>query len=194
MADPELNPTDSPPTDTKPQARSGRLVGAALTIACVLVVVLVECAIAMFLFPSAEDTREMALAMQAESKPAPIVGSAQMDIEEEQDEGAEKKEVELGDFEVSAYQPLSSTTLRINVHLFGLVSGDDVDTVMDLLDERQARVREQVTVILRAAELTDLTDPVLGLIKRKILEKTNRILGKPYLEQIVLSDFSFLEQ
>jgi len=34
----------------------------------------------------------------------------------------------------------------------------------------------------------------LGLIKRKILEKSNRTLGKPLLQEILIPDFSFVEQ
>ena len=47
---------------------------------------------------------------------------------------------------------------------------------------------------IRSAELADLTDPGLGLIKRQILEKTNRALGKPVLQGIVFSDFVAVEQ
>jgi flagellar FliL protein len=42
--------------------------------------------------------------------------------------------------------------------------------------------------------MNDLTDPVLGLIKRKILEKTNRLLGKAMVKGVVFSDFSYYEQ
>jgi hypothetical protein len=34
----------------------------------------------------------------------------------------------------------------------------------------------------------------LGLIRRKILEKSNRTLGKPLLEEVIFSDFSLVEQ
>jgi hypothetical protein len=51
-----------------------------------------------------------------------------------------------------------------------------------------------VIVTLRSSELGDLTDAGLGLIKRRILEKTNRTLGKPYLRSVIFSDFSFIEQ
>ena len=43
------------------------------------------------------------------------------------------------------------------------------------------------------ADLADLTDPGLGLIKRTILEKAKHILGKPLLEELVISDYSSLE-
>ena len=49
-------------------------------------------------------------------------------------------------------------------------------------------------VIIRSAEIADLTDAGLGLIKRRILETTNKTLGKPILQAVMFSDFSFVEQ
>ena len=42
--------------------------------------------------------------------------------------------------------------------------------------------------------MTDLTDAGLGLIKRMILEKSNRALGKPLLHEAIFSRFSFEER
>ena len=100
----------------------------------------------------------------------------------------------LGDFSVTAFQPISNTTLRIDFHLFGTVLEDDEEDCLDLLAEHKHRYREQVLVIVRSAEITDLTDAGLGLIKRKILEKSNRTLGKPLFQEIIFSEFSFVEQ
>ena len=47
---------------------------------------------------------------------------------------------------------------------------------------------------MRSADIDDLTEAGLGLIKRKILDKTNRLLAKPYLKKVIFSDFSFVEQ
>ena len=49
-------------------------------------------------------------------------------------------------------------------------------------------------MIVRSAEITDLTDAGLGLIKRRILETTNKALGKPLLQGVMFSEFSFVEQ
>ena len=43
-------------------------------------------------------------------------------------------------------------------------------------------------------EPADLADPGLGLIKRRILEKSNALLGKPLLRAVVFSEFSYMEQ
>jgi flagellar FliL protein len=65
---------------------------------------------------------------------------------------------------------------------------------MSRLEENQHRFREQVIVTVRSSEITDLTDAGLGLVKRKIMDKTNRMLGKQLLQTIIFSDFSFIEQ
>jgi len=103
-------------------------------------------------------------------------------------------EVDLGQFTITSYQPISNTTLRIDFHLYGTVATEDHKAFQEALQANIHRFRDQVIVILRAAELTDLTDAGLGLIKRKILEKTNAMLGKRYLKAVIFSDFSFIEQ
>jgi flagellar FliL protein len=47
---------------------------------------------------------------------------------------------------------------------------------------------------LHGAESSDLTDSGLGLLKRRILEKTNRALGLPLLREVLFSKFSFVER
>ena len=68
------------------------------------------------------------------------------------------------------------------------------DELARRLEEHKHQVRDNIIVIIRSAEITDLTDAGLGLIKRRILETTNKTLGKPLLQGIMFSDFSFVEQ
>jgi len=103
-------------------------------------------------------------------------------------------EMDLERFVVTAYQPNSSTVMRVDFHLFGMVASKDREEFERLMEIHQHRFREQVLVIVRRAEAADLADPGLGLIKRQILEKTNALLGKPLLQAVVVSDFSYLEQ
>ncbi|GAB6165430.1 hypothetical protein JCM19992_14300 [Thermostilla marina] len=103
-------------------------------------------------------------------------------------------EVDLGEFSVTAYQPTTETTLRIDFHLWGTVAADKQEAFTETWNKNQNRLRDQVITIVRSAELTDLTDAGLSLVKRRILEKTNRLMGKPYLRTVIFSDFSFVEQ
>jgi hypothetical protein len=107
---------------------------------------------------------------------------------------SEQMEVDLEQFSVTAHQPASNTTTRIEFHLIGAVAAGDKEEFEKLLAANRFRIREQVLVTVRSAEGADLADPGLGLIKRRILEKTNALLGKPLLRAVIVSDFSYLEQ
>jgi flagellar basal body-associated protein FliL len=106
----------------------------------------------------------------------------------------EEIEVVLGEFSVTTFQPATNATMRIEFNLFGTVDMKNQKEFLGALEENKHRFRDQVLIIVRSAEITDLTDAGLGLVKRKIMEKTNRMLGKPYLRSIIFSDFSFIEQ
>jgi flagellar basal body-associated protein FliL len=103
-------------------------------------------------------------------------------------------EVDLGEYTVTGYQPVSNSTLYISFHLYGTIRYKDNNEFESRLEDSKHRVRDNVIVIIRSAEITDLTDAGLGLIKRRILETTNKTLGKPLLQGIVFSEFSFVEQ
>lgn len=104
------------------------------------------------------------------------------------------QEVDLGEFTVTGYQPVSNNTLYISFHLYGTIPHASNDEFTRRLEEAKHRIRDNVIVIIRSAEITDLTDAGLGLIKRRILETTNKTLGKPLLQSVVFSEFSFVEQ
>ncbi len=195
MATPEETGGDTSQDDPQPEPRAGSgMKGKLIALAIVLVIVLAECAVAILAFPSANDTATLTQAMLA----APDVEANDVAVTEppaeEQRSDEEVLEIDLGEFDVSSYQPLSNTTLRISFHLYGIVAVDDETQILDLLEAKRQRMREQVLVILRSAELPDLADAALGLIKRRILEKTNRTFGEPLLREIIFSDFSFMEQ
>jgi flagellar basal body-associated protein FliL len=104
------------------------------------------------------------------------------------------QEVDLGEFTVTAYQPVSSSTLFISFHLYGSVTERQAEEFAKRMEDNKHRIRDNVIVIVRSAEITDLTDAGLGLIKRRILETTNKALGKPLLQGVMFSEFSFVEQ
>ena len=198
MATPEETGGDTSQDDPQSAPGSGSgMKGKLIALAIVLVIVLAECAVAILAFPSANDTATLTQAMLATPDAAAKAAADNVVTEpppEEQRSDEEVLEIDLGEFDVSSYQPLSNTTLRISFHLYGIVAADDETQILDLLEAKRQRMREQVLVILRSAELPDLAHAALGLIKRRILEKTNRTFGEPLLREIIFSDFSFMEQ
>lgn len=157
----------------------------------VLGVVAVECAVAYLYIPSASETAAMigvAAAADLES------GSLSETDDQARAAPEDQVEVDLGQFTVTAYQPLTNTTVRIDFQLYGTVAAEDQTAFDEAWQENTHRLRDQVIVTVRGCETAELTDAGLGLIKRKILEKFNRTLGKPLLQAVVFSDFSFIEQ
>ncbi len=196
MSDQQQNPSQQnmapePPEnndDTQPQQAGSSLMGKLKVGALVAGVVLVECAFAYMLIPSAEaDSQAIEAAIKAVE--AGLTGE-----KEENLAAADEIEVDLGQFRVTSYQPATDTTFRVNFHLFGTIAEEDQDEFDVLKEANEARLREQVNVIVRAAEIPDLTDPTLGLIKRRILDKMNRILGRQLVKGVIFSDMSFVEQ
>jgi flagellar FliL protein len=161
--------------------------------AFITVVIVVEGVVAWLLIPSQQKIEAI-----AESKIAEQTAKEADPHDPASHHGDESAhatmEADMGQFGVTAFQPANNSTLRIDFHLYGTVLETDATDFEHVYASTQNRIREQVIVTIRNSEIADLTDPGLGLIKRKILEKTNRLLGKPLLQNVVFSDFSFVEQ
>jgi flagellar basal body-associated protein FliL len=157
----------------------------------VIAVIAAECVVAYLYLPSASEAASLASA-QLGVRPKPE--AAPETTEEAEGQSADHVEVDLGSFTVTAFQPVSNTTLHITFRLYGAVKPQDAKDFGKRMEENQHRFREQVIVTVRSANITDLTDAGLGLVKRTIQDKANRSLGKPYLQAIIFSEFSFIEQ
>ncbi len=64
---------------------------------------------------------------------------------------------------------------------------------MTVLPRVSKRLRERIDTVIRESDPNDLTEPGLGLIKRKISAKVNEALGKPLLRGVAINDFFFFE-
>ncbi len=187
-----LNTDDVAAVDELDSSGGGKsLIAKMVVLVFVAAIVAAECLAVYFFLPSRSETAAMA-GVQLNGLPPDGPESPPNPVKEEQ--LAPQVEVDLGEFSVTAYQPVSNTTLRIDFHLYGTVATEDEVGFLGELDGNIHRFRDQVIVTLRSSDITDLTDAGLGLIKRKILEKTNAMLGRRYLRAIIFSDFSFIEQ
>lgn len=149
----------------------------------------VECTVVYWYLPSAAVTA--ALAGSAIEKKEEAKSESEQEAEKQQNI---QVEVDLGEFNVTMYQPATNTTLRIDFHLYGTIIKADQQEFPKRLEENLHRFREQVIMTVRSSDITDLTDAGLGLVKRKIMDNTNRMLNRQMLQSIIFSDFSFIEQ
>ena len=154
----------------------------------VAVVVLTECLFAYLLIPSRSDLEKWSAAKAAKEAES---GEA---AQEHKREGKAESEIDLGKYNVVVHHPASNVTLRVNFHLIGTVLNEEHHEFEELLAKNQHRLRDQAIFEIRNCQIEDLTDPGLALLKRRILAKSNDLLGKPLLHSVVFSDFSFVEQ
>jgi flagellar FliL protein len=166
-------------------------------VAFVSVIVVVEIVVGSMLTPSVEETTR--LAQEVTAAAAGKTGQED-DPHAAEDSHASSAadhglhEVELGIYNVTRFNPATNTTLAIDFELYGTVLAEDLGQFQHAFEQSTARIREQVVMTLHAAESADLTDAGLGLIKRQILEKTNRALGEPLLKEVLFSKFNFVER
>jgi len=178
-------------------AKSPGLMTAIKAIAFVSVIVLLQIAAASMIIPSAEETAQIAGELAAANLEEDVAGTSQEAAQEDENlmlAAGDMNEVFVGTFHVLSRNTTTGGSTNVDFDLYATVLADEEGEFFDLFTSNEQRIREQVLVTLRGTEMTDLTDPTLGLIKRKILEKTNRALGKPLLHEAIFSKFSFEER
>jgi hypothetical protein len=166
-------------------------------IAFVSVIVLLEVAAAMAILPSPEDTRRIGMNLansSAAGESADQEGESDGETAQDQHESAPTREVSLGVYHVVSFNPSTGASMNIDFELFGVVLADDEAEFAERFLLHEKRLNEQVTIAIRGMQSADFTDPGLGLIKRIILEKVNRALGKTIVREAIFSEFSFSER
>ncbi len=154
-------------------------------------VVLGECLLAYVLIPSSDESlaslglqaADVTSATLAPSPSAEPANSLESDL----------IEVDLGTQSIAVTDVASGSTWRVDFKLYGLATPANQEELKTKLPNISKRLRERIDTVIRESEPADLTEPGLGLIKRKILAKVNDTLGKPLLRGIAINDFFFFE-
>lgn len=170
-----------------------------IAVSVVSVVILGEVLVAYMLIPGQEDLQAWAKEQSQSAKKSTETKDAKGEHGEPgeshgESHGEAEIEADLGKYSIVVHKPAESYTMRINFHLIATVKETETEEFNHLLEKCQHRLRDQVIFEVRSSEVSDLTDPGLALIKRKILGKINDLLGKPLLREVVFSDYAFVEQ
>jgi hypothetical protein len=196
----------APPAEASeeaPVAKPPGIMTLVKALAAISVLVLLQLVGVSMLIPSAEETTKIAeklasadAAHEAEEESAATVDHEEhAEGEEHGEEGShDMHEVKLGSYHVVTFNTDTGKSLNIDFELYGTVLAKEEQEFTHLFEANKVRLREQILVTVRATDVTDLSDPDLGLLKRQILEKTNRTLGKPLLSEAIFSKFSFIER
>ncbi len=159
-------------------------IGIAVAVLCV--VVAVECIVAAYMIPSADQVESHIKARAEEEK--------KKAEEEEEEHAVHATEAIIGKFNITIHKPEAESTLRIGFNLVATVLEKDTEEFGNLFKANEHRVRDQVIFEIRNSATADLTDPGLGLIKRRILAKSNELLGRPIIQSVVFSEFTYMQQ
>lgn len=184
---------------TEAQPKKGReLMTLIKAIAFVSVIVVLEVGAGAMFFPTAEETKavgeKLAQAGKEPGEEAPDHKHATEGAHGSAEHGVHTRESNLGTYHIVSYNPKTNKSLSVDFELFGVLLAEEEHEFTELYTVHEKRINEQVTIAVRGMEVADFTDPGLALIKRVILEKTNRALGKPLVREIIVSQFSFLER
>lgn len=189
------SPESTESTDEALPKRPSAIMAIVKALAFVSILVIVQVVGASMLIPSAQDTERLArqyvAATEGESAAAGVHDGESAGSEHR---GEDTVEIEMGSYNITHFNPASNSTLSIDFELYGSVLASDATEFGHLFEKSKIRVREQVIMTLHAAEAKDLSDAGLGLIKRQILEKTNRALGHPMVREVLFSKFNFVER
>lgn len=202
MAEKHTNQQESESPAEAPKAGGRGIFRIIKAIAFISIIVVVQVVVASMLTPSAEETEKLAKGLLAASsgKAEGEHGDEDKDGEHKgaseggDDHGHELEEVKLGAYNVTRFNPGTNTTLAIDFEVYGTVLASEAVEFEHRYEKSKARIREQITLTMHATEAPDLTDAGLGLIKRQILEKTNRALGQPLIKEVLFSKFNFVER
>ncbi len=153
-------------------------------------VILTECVLAYFWIPSADDIAALAQAKMQDD----MAQRGEGELTPQPAAQAGLVEVDFGSFNITAVQPATNSSLRIDFKVAGTVDKDKKDKVVELFEAKKYRFANNVEYIIRNAEVSELNDPGLGLIQRQILTKSNRLFGETLVKEILITGFSLVDQ
>ncbi|MBN2021308.1 MAG: hypothetical protein JW809_00805 [Pirellulales bacterium] len=100
---------------------------------------------------------------------------------------------ELGQFNVKVFEPASRRRFRAEFKLEGAIDCKDEASFQDFMQRNHRFFREQVTIAIRTSPTADLNDPEHRILRKRILARVNRALGRPFLTSVELPGFTLYE-
>ena len=182
-----MAPKSAEPTLEAPAASRGGRSKMLKIGGAVLVIILLEAGLISFFLPGKA------------AKPGPSTAeepAAKLPAEEEESAAlADTAEVQIGNgFSCTNSRAAAGATVHIDFKLVALVTSKNTGGFETALKAHDARVRQAIIKVARSSSLEDLNDPNLSTIKRLIREEINKILHKSYINEVVISDFTTMEQ
>lgn len=129
-------------------------------------------------------------------QPKPVAGETQSKDEpsgKDEGTGTDAAEEPLGEpYNCTNNKEESMMHLRFKVA--AVVKTNDAVQFRESVTKHKNRIRQAIEKIFRSAERDELNDANLNALKRSMKEEVNKVLRKSYVDEIVVYDFSMIEQ
>lgn len=107
----------------------------------------------------------------------------------------ETVEVDVGTFPVSNHNAPPGTHRQISFQLYAVVAENQATTFEQLAKKKlYGAVYDKVQTAVSKANLEELSDPGKVILKKRIREEINKVLGKSYVRDVHLIKFSIYTQ
>ncbi len=107
----------------------------------------------------------------------------------------DQEEILVGEFSTTNDYASAGESIHLRFKLYATVVKTEAAEIKESVETvHNARIRAAVIEVCRGASLDDLEDPELGVMRRKIRERINRMLGRTAVSEIYITDYTKLLQ
>ena len=103
-------------------------------------------------------------------------------------------EKELGTYDITIHDSKSGTTYAVDCTVVCTINEDDTTIFDEMYEDNQYRVREKIMIQFREANIEDLAEKQLGLIKKRISKNINDLFDGKMLREVHLPEFNYYQQ
>ena len=167
-----------------------------LIVGIIAAVILIETGLAFYFIP---DSKQVTAQFREEIKNELVKefdgdGDLLGDKIPEVEKGGKLIEKDLGEYDITIHDSKSGTTYAVDCTVVCTINEDDKSDFEKLYEVNQYRVREQIMIQFREANIEDLAEKQLGLIKKRISKNINELFDGKMLREVHLPEFNYYQQ
>ena len=168
--------------------------GKFLVVGIIAAVILIETGLAFYFIP---DSKEVTAQFREDIKRELVEefgGSEDLLGERVNEEDVQLIEKDLGEHEILIHDSKSGATYAVDCMVACTIKYADDTTFDEMYEVNKYRVQEQIMIQFREANIDDLAEKQLGLIKKRISKKIDDLFGGKMIREVHLPEFSYYLQ
>ena len=165
-----------------------------LIVGIIAAVILIETGLAFYFIP---DSKQVTAQFREEIKKELVEefgGSEDLLGERVNEEDVELIEKDLGAHEIIIRDSKSGAIYAVDCMVACTIKDADGTTFDKMYEANKYRVQEQIMIQFREANIDDLAEKQLGLIKKRISKKIDDLFGGKMIREVHLPEFSYYLQ